>query len=362
MSYDVVKKLRDIDGTGFPDLSCRIKLDANESFIDIKKEAPELADKIYDEIKSIPLNRYPDPNASELTVAIADYYNIPSKYITVGNGSDELIGLITGAMLNKGETIVTLSPDFSMYAFYATLDELNVYQLQKDESNAVNIPKIIDYCNNNNVKAVIFSNPCNPTSLGVSRNDIIKLVKNLFCLVIVDEAYMDFWDKNESALDLVSEYDNLIILKTMSKALSMAGIRVGFAAAGETVTNALKTAKTPYNVDSVSQIIAKNVLMEKRMLAGFTERIIESRKDLNEKLTELGASTGLFDKVYESVTNFIYLRSKYTKAIYDGLKKESILIKKVGVNYLRITTGSYEENEILMNVLNKIADEKAPKE
>ncbi len=356
MGYDIAKKLCEIDGYVPPVNECKIKLDANESFIDITKEAPEIADRIINEVKKISLNRYPDPTSEELVSAFADYCDVPAKCITAGNGSDEMINLIIGSMLCKGETLVTLSPDFSMYAFYGNIHEVNVYQMQKDESYTVNIPKIIDYCNNNNVKAVIFSNPCNPTSLGVPRSDIIKLVKNLFCLVIIDEAYMDFWD--ESVMGEVTNYDNLVVLRTCSKAMGIAGLRVGFAAAGETVTNALRTAKSPYNVNSVTEVIAKNILMEKEMLRSFTDRIVESRRDLNKKLSDFAAETGLFDKVFESVTNFIFVRSKYSETILGGLSERGIAIKKVGPNHLRITAGSPEENEALLAALNEISEER----
>lgn len=352
MAYEVNKKLRDIDSYSPAAETSNIRLDSNESFIDIMKEAPELRERIFSELGEMSFNRYPDPAAAELTVAFADYYNIPSKYLTVGNGSDELISLITGSLLSKGETMVILSPDFSMYAFYGSLYELNLYQMQKEDNYTVDIPKIIDYCNNNNVRAVMFSNPCNPTSLGVSREDIIKLVKNLFCLVIVDEAYMDFW--GESVMDEVKNYDNLIVLKTCSKAFGMAGLRVGFAAAGETVTNALRQAKSPFNIDSVTQVIAKNILMEKQLLHSCTERIIESRKSLNKRLSEFAAESLLIDKVYESTANFVFMRSKFTEKIYSGLLERSISIKRVGANHLRITAGSEEENDILMNALAEI--------
>lgn len=354
MAYEVTKKLRDIDSYSPAAENNKICLDSNESFIDIMKESPELRERIFSELSGLSFNRYPDPAAAELTVAFADYYNIPSKYLTVGNGSDELISLIIGSLLNKGETMVILSPDFSMYAFYGSLYEQNLYQIQKEDNYAVDIPKIIDYCNNNNVRAVMFSNPCNPTSLGVAREDIIKLVKNLFCLVIVDEAYMDFW--GESVMDEVKNYDNLIVLKTCSKAFGMAGLRVGFAAAGETVTNALRQAKSPFNIDVVTQVIAKNILMEKELLRSCTDRIIQSRKNLNKMLGEFAAESILIDKVYESTANFIFMRSKFAEKIYGGLLEKSISIKKVGANHLRITAGSEEENEALIKALNEMDD------
>ena len=359
MSYELTKKLQSVEAYDPVSAEYAIHLDANESFIDIGSDAPEIAEKIANEIKNVSLNRYPDPKASGPVAAFSEYYGIPTKYITAGNGSDELISLIVENFLEKGDTLLTLSPDFSMYAFYGSLSELKVHAMPKEDNLTVSIPKIVEFCNNNDVKAVIFSNPCNPTSIGISREDIIRLVKNLFCLVIVDEAYMDFWD--QSVLDTVSEYDNLIVLKTCSKAMGMAAVRMGFAVACENITNALRTVKSPYNTDTISQIIAKTVLMEKDYLKGCTERIIESRKKLNKALIEFAADYPKFDKVYESVTNFVFIKTAAAQEIADKLAERSISVRRFGTAYLRITAGSDSENEALMKALHEIAAETSEK-
>lgn len=354
MSYDVTRKILAVESYKPVSGECDIHLDANESFIDIFREAPYLADKIADEIKNISINRYPDPYASGVTAAFSEYYGIPEKYLTAGNGSDELISLIIGALLQKGETIVTLSPDFSMYAFYGSISEVKVHQMKKEDNLSVSIPKLIEYCNNNSVSAVIFSNPCNPTSLGVSRSDIIKLVRNLFCLVVIDEAYMDFWGLENSVADAVEEYDNLIVLKTCSKSMGLASARTGFAVAGEKLTKVLRTVKSPYNTDGLSQAAVKAVLSEKNLLKANTERIIESRKSLNKALIGLAEKYDRLDKVYESVTNFVLVKTSHAAEIQKQLMERSISVRCAGNGYLRITAGSEEENKALIDALEDI--------
>lgn len=346
--YELNSKLKKVEPYDPVEGQYKIRLDANESYFNINEI---LGDKIAEEIKKVDMNRYPDPLATPAVKAFSDYYGVPEKYVTAANGSDELISIITSCFLEKGDKILTLSPDFSMYAFYGSLYELNVESLPKESSLQISIPKVISYCNNNKIKAVIFSNPCNPTSLGVTKQDIIKLVKNVFCLVIVDEAYMDFWD--QSVLDEIGNYDNLIILKTCSKSMGMAGIRVGFAVAGETITTALRSVKSPYNTDTISQVICKTVLGEKETLDRFCAEIVESRKSLQEEILALSKKYVKLEKVYDSVTNFVFIKTSLSKEIYEKLLERSISIRYMG-SYIRITAGSPEENAAVVSAIDEI--------
>lgn len=346
--YELNSKLKKLEPYDPIEGDYKIRLDANESYYNINEK---LGEKISQEISKLSLNRYPDPMAFGAIKAFADYYNVPEKYVTAGNGSDELISIITSCFLEKDDKILTLSPDFSMYAFYSSMYELKVEAMPKEASLQISIPKVIEYCNNNDIKAVIFSNPCNPTSLGVTKQDIIKLVKNVFCLVIVDEAYMDFWD--QSVLDEIENYDNLIILKTCSKAMGLAGIRLGFAVAGETITTALRSVKSPYNTDSISQTICKTVLSEKELLKSLCSDIVESRKSLQADIVTLSKKYTKLEKVYDSVTNFVFIKTAYAKEIYEKLLEKSIAIRYMG-NYIRITAGNEEENAAVIKALNEI--------
>lgn len=323
----------------------KIRLDANESYIDCNKI---MSEKIAEAIKNIELNRYPDPYANNVAKAFAELYNINKDNVTAGNGSDELISIITSCFLEKGDNVLTLSPDFSMYAFYGNLYELNVLTLKKDDNLEISVNEIIKYCNLNNIKALIFSNPCNPTSLGLLKKDVIKLVSEVKALVILDEAYMDFW--TESMLDMINDYDNLIILKTCSKAIGLAGIRLGFAVAGKTITTALKAAKSPYNTDSVSQAIGECVLSQKDFIQKNISELIENRNYFYEKIIELSDGYKCFEKIYNTCTNFIFIKTDKANEIFNKLAEKSIVVRNFG-SYLRITAGSKSEtNELLENL------------
>ncbi|MGN0642164.1 MAG: pyridoxal phosphate-dependent aminotransferase [Huintestinicola sp.] len=352
MSYELAKKLRNLDAYDPIEGDYMVRLDANESCFNINDK---IGDLIGDAVKQTALNRYPDSLAENVSRVFAGFYGIPADYVTAGNGSDELISVITSTFLEKGDTVLTLSPDFSMYAFYGNMYELKVRNIQKNEDLTIDVQKVIDTCNNCDVKAVIFSNPCNPTSLGLTRREIERLVKNVFCLVIIDEAYMDFW--SESVIDLVDEYDNLIVLKTCSKAMGLAALRLGFAVAGPTITHALRAVKSPYNVNAVTQAAAAAVMKQKPLIMENTAEIIHSRKFLQSEISALAKKYDIIDKVYDSVTNFVFVKTSAAKRIHEDLLKRSVAVRGMGNNYLRITAGTEEENACFLSCFEEILEQ-----
>jgi histidinol-phosphate aminotransferase len=224
MAYEVNEKIRELVPYQPITGNYRIRLDANESFLVPENEILKAIQK---DAVSVAFQRYPDPIAQELCEAFAKAYNVNVENVVAGNGSDELISLLFSSFLMKGECAVTLSPDFSMYSFYCGIAEGQNKEFKKRDDFSFSIDDLIDFVNKNKARMLIFSNPCNPTSLGVKREEIRKLVSSVNALVVLDEAYMDFWD--QSMLSEVNQYDNLIILRTCSKAIGAASLRLGFA-------------------------------------------------------------------------------------------------------------------------------------
>lgn len=342
MSYNLCKKVVDLIPYEPIEGDYELRLDANESYISL---SDELREKVSLIIKESDFNRYPDPYAKKLCEAFGNYYNVDSELVTAGNGSDELIGLIVGALLQKGEKILTLAPDFSMYKFYGEIYENPVISLKKEEDLSIDVDKVIKKLNEEDIKLLIFSNPCNPTSIGLSKEKVLKLIKSTDALVVLDEAYMDFWD--QSLLSYVNDFDNLIILKTCSKAIGMAALRVGFAVSNKVITKALKSVKSPYNVNSVSQEIATVLLNEKNFLKNAEKEIIASKNFLKEETEKI------FDTVYESATNFVYIKTENAEEIFKKLLKEGIAVRFFK-DHLRISTDSIKNNKRLIEVLKNI--------
>ena len=327
-----------------------IRLDANESFLTVPEE---IENEMVEALKNSALNRYPDPMATKLVEGFSKYFGVNPECVTAGNGSDEIISVIMNAFLQKGDKILTLEPDFSMYRFYAEIAECESVKYQKDNNLDVNIDDVISLANAENVRIVIFSNPCNPTSRIVTKDDIRKLINNTDALVVLDEAYMDFAE-DESLLGEFKNYDNLIILKTCSKALGSAALRLGFAVANKTLTNVIRAVKSPYNVNSVSQALGEVLFSHPDYIDNCIETVVNSRKELYSAILEIKSDK--IEKVYETHTNFVFMKVKNAKQVFEKMKDNSIIIRNMG-DYLRITAGTKYENEKMLETFKKVLEE-----
>ena len=327
-----------------------IRLDANESFLTVPKN---IENEMVEALKNSALNRYPDPMATKLVEGFSKYFGVNPECVTAGNGSDEIISVIMNAFLQKGDKILTLEPDFSMYRFYAEIAECESVKYQKDDNLDVNIDDVITLANKENVRIVIFSNPCNPTSRIITKDDIRKLINSTDALVVLDEAYMDFAE-DESLLGEFENYDNLIILKTCSKALGSAALRLGFAVANKTLTNVIRAVKSPYNVNSVSQALGEVLFAHPDYIDNCIETVVNSRKELYNEILKIKSDK--IEKVYETHTNFVFMKVKNAKQVFEKMKENSIIIRNMG-DYLRITAGTKYENEKMLETFKKVLEE-----
>lgn len=346
MAYTLTEKLRGLvpydPGAGdYP-----VRLDANESFI----TPPDwLREKIAAALAAVPFNRYPDPKAAGLCAAFADYYGIDPAHVAAGNGLDEVLFILTACFAKAGDTLVTVQPDFSMYRFYGHLGECRLQAYDKGESCAIDPDGLIAFCREKKADMLLFSNPCNPTSLGLDRAQVRKIIREAGCLVVLDEAYMDFSD--QSLIKEAADYDNLILLRTCSKMLGLAGLRLGFFVANPVLTGAFRACKSPYNVNALSQAAGTVVLREKAYLDDCRRRVILSRDALYAGLRPVCDRRGW--RCFIPQTNFVFVKPDDAGAVYEGLKESGILVRRMG-DYLRITAGSEEENQKLLAALEKM--------
>ena len=330
----------------------RIRLDANESFINL----PEfIVREINKAVANIDFNRYPDFLASDLIKKYAGTIGIDGKYIVAGNGSDELINIIINSFLSKGDKILTFTPDFSMYAFYSEIIEAEIIRIEKKSSEDFNIDfeKIAEIVKEQGVKVVIFSNPCNPTGKLTDKAILEKFLREVDALVIIDEVYMTFCDdsENQSFIKDFNDYPNLIILKSLSKAFGLASIRTGFAIANEVFINVLKSTKSPYNLNAVSQKIAETVLSYMDYIDENAKLIKENKAELEYEMRRISDLYGY--KVHETQTNFVVIETDKAGEIFEYLLNNGILIRQLNDRFLRITTGSKEENKDLLGLLRE---------
>ena len=321
---------------------CSVKLDANEGNKDLFKDLiKDIGDDFY-------LNLYPDDNYTELKEAIVNYIGCKIENISVGNGSSELLDLCVKTFVDTNELILSLDPTFSMYSIYAKI--VNSRYIGAGEGNdfTINVDDVIKSIEENDPKLTIICNPNNPTGTTIKRDDVLRIVKSTDNVVIVDEAYMEF--SNESVVDEIENYDNLIVVKTMSKAFSMAGIRTGYLIANEELVKTIEKVRPPYNLNSISALLATKALKQKDKMLSYVENLKVEREKIYEKLIDMGV------KAYKSGANFVFFSSKVDN-LAEKLIENDVLIRKFGGkldNYYRVTVGSPKENEAFLNAMKKI--------
>lgn len=320
----------------------RIRLDANESPVMLDHKI--LNEFIYT-LSSAEFNRYPDPFAMELINEYSNIYNIDPRNVVAGNGSDELISLICNGFIEAGDNAIVTLPDFSMYEFYFKFSGVEVIQYNKNDNYDIDFNNLANIVNETMSKIVIFSNPCNPTGNIFKRSEIEIFIKNVDALVVVDEAYMDFSDDNQSLLDIVNEYENLIVLKTLSKAYASAAMRIGFAVANENIIKAMKKIKSPYNLNSISQLYGKILLKNQSEAKKNIKYIKSNTRYLYDKLKIIETSSNIV--VYPTAANFVYIKlssPEEAKRITDNLKTNGIAIRCMAPSgCIRITAGQIDE-------------------
>ena len=328
----------------------QIKLDANESYFSLPED---LTDAMAASIETIDFNRYPDPTADSLRRLAGREFRVAPGNIVVGNGSDELISLIMNTFAPRGRKVMVLSPDFSMYRFYAEVAELEVINMLKDDEFMLTEQQVIDRVQAEKPDIFIFSNPCNPSGQGFTHGEAVRICNTLEdTLVVVDEAYMDFWD--QSILDVSTALENVLVMKTLSKAYGCAALRCGFAIGYSELIDQLNKTRSPYNVGTLVQMAACIVLEDTTWQKQQCAQIIARKQELETACTALSQTYGVF-AVLPTHTNFVVLRTKKCKEIFEALLQRSICVRCFAAfDMLRITTGSAEENAVLIAELEDI--------
>ncbi len=312
----------------------RIWLDKNENPFDLP---PEIKEEIMEELRKTPFNRYPHITADPLREKIAEFLGFEKENVIVGNGSDELISLIL--KLFEGKHIIVSSPSFRMYNFFAKLEGTDLVDVPLDEH--FNLQNVEDYAEN--AKAIFICSPNNPTGNMQKREKIISVLES-GVPVILDEAYIEFAKK--SNVDLVNEYDNLIVLRTFSKAFGLAGIRVGYAVASEEIIDYLHRIKAPFGLNSLSMKTAELMLDHYDLVKQNINYIIKERERIYKEFRGYA---------YPSEANFLLLRLD----AYEFLLEKGIVVRKLSGRldgHIRVTIGKKEENDELIGALNEFIE------
>jgi len=294
------------------------------------------------------VNRYPDPQQITVKKALANIKNVHEKNILLGNGSDEVLDLLFRAFCEPNkDNIITLPPTYGMYSVLASLNAIEDRNVLLSEDFQPQIPQILAAVDENS-KILFLCSPNNPSGNSFSEEAIETLLKNFQGLVVIDEAYIDF-SKQESWLQKLNKYPNLVITQTLSKAYGMAGIRLGICYASEEIIRILNNIKPPYNINELTQQKALERLQDREGVTQEIETILSERNQLAIALKGIS----FIEKIYESDANFILIKvddatKRYNELIAKGIVIRNRTTQPLCENTLRLTVGTKKENEKLI--------------
>jgi histidinol-phosphate aminotransferase len=327
-----------------------IKLNTNENPY---PPAPGVR-KALEEFRLEALKLYPDPTAGVLVRALAEYHHLAEDQVFVGVGSDDVLAMAFLTFFNSDRPILFPDITYSFYDVWANLFQIPYQRPLLDENFRI---RAEDYAQENG--GVVIANPNAPTGVSEGLDFIETILKqNQDVIVIVDEAYVDFG--GTSALELLPEYENLLVVRTFSKSRSMAGMRIGYALGNSSLIKAMNDVKYSYNSYTMNQTalaLGIPAVKDEDYFRKTTGKIVETRERTKKALAELGFTFP------DSKTNFIFAthRSVKAKDIFEKLREENIYVRYFGQpridNYLRITVGTDEEMECFLEKCKRILEE-----
>lgn len=299
------------------------------------------------------LNRYPDPYHRSLRTAISGLNDIPVENIFLGNGSDEAIDLLFRIFCDPGrDKALTFTPTYGMYEVLSSVNDVEMIKIPLGEDFMISLPDVSKHLKDRRIKLIFICSPNNPTSNSFEREKILTIIENFSGIVVIDEAYIDF-SIQESFISLTGKYENLVVLRTFSKAWGAAAIRVGMVFACSDIIRYLYRVKPPYNISAINQKAALRRIGKAEKQRKQILRILDERNRLAEKISSLEIT----EKVYSSDSNFLLVKVKNADTVYNLLTQKNIIIRNrnsVIPNCLRITVGKKEENKRLLKELKNI--------
>lgn len=321
-----------------------IKLNTNENPYPPSPKAIEAIKKI----DAGRLRLYPDPESTRLREVYARYLGVKAENIFVGNGSDEVLAIAFQAFFMDKENILMPDIAYSFYPVYCNLYRVSAKEIPLKDDYTI---EVSDYLQENN--GLIITNPNAPTGMAISLDAVKEIVsRNANRVVLIDEAYVDFGA--ESAVQLIAQYDNLLVVRTLSKSHALAGLRVGFAVGNEELIagmNRVKNSVNSYPIDTLAQIGAEEAIKDVEHLMTTTNTIIQTRSRVSTQLKALGFT------VLESASNFLFIthQTKYAADIFAYLKENKILVRYFDKprldNALRVSIGTDEEMDQLIDCI-----------
>jgi histidinol-phosphate aminotransferase len=353
MKY-IRKSIQELKEYSVPQDKYEVKLNQNESPYDVPED---LKKEILKKFMVVDWNRYPSRTAIPLVEAISVYTNFPKKGIVAANASNEVLQSVFQAICDKGDKITAISPGFAIYPYLSKIMDLNLAEVPLLEDFSFDVTSIIK--EGKNAKMVILALPNNPTGTTISLEEIEEIAKSINGVFVVDEAYYEFSEK--TAVSLLDKYDNIIIIRTLSKAFGLAGVRLGYLLTNEEIAGEVQKAKLPFSVSIFGQIAGEVLLKKNEYIKDIVKKILSEKEKVFSELKEIPAIEPI-----PSHTNFILFKTEKIsgKALFEEMYRRGVLLRFFDTprlkNTLRVTIGKPDQNKVFVKTLKKVLkDEKS---
>jgi histidinol-phosphate aminotransferase len=342
-------EIRALKAYHVPDSAGLIKLDAMENPYRLPAE---LRARLARAVEEAALNRYPDPEARELKVRLRETLGVPDGIdLLLGNGSDELIQMLIMAVAKPGAVVLGVEPSFVMFRMIAAFAGARYVGVDLREDFSLDIERLLAAVEQHRPAVIFVAYPNNPTGNLFDAGLIDRIVEAAPGLVVIDEAYHAFAGK--TFLARVARHPNLVVMRTLSK-LGLAGIRLGVLAGASRWLSQLDKLRLPYNVSTLTQLVAREVMQHDGVLTEQAGAIKLERRRLLQALQGVPGVTA-----YPSDANFILFRISQAERVFDGLKRRGVLIKSLHgahrllADCLRVTVGTPDENAAFLSALTQ---------
>lgn len=326
-------------------------LDANENSYGSPLSAFDYAQSDNSIPASAGYNRYPDPLQIEVKEKLSQIKGVPAGNIFLGNGSDEVIDLLYRAFCNPGvDNVILVPPTYGMYEVSANINDVEVRKVSLTAEFQLNVEAISEAVDER-TKLIFICSPNNPTGNSMDREDVEMILNNFNGIVVVDEAYVNY-SRQRSFISELTEYPNLVVMQTLSKAWGMAGARIGMAFASDDIIGVLNKIKPPYNVGSPAQQLALEALENIDKVNEWIKTTVQERGKLIAALGRIS----FVKKIYPSDANFVLVKMEDASGVYSYLAEKGIVVRdrsrvEMCEGCLRITVGTPEENINLIAAL-----------
>lgn len=294
-------------------------------------------------------NRYPDSNMTTLRDAIASRLNVSADALVFGNGLDEILALLSRTLVEPNDEVIVAEPTFSEYALNAVVEGAKMVDVSVDAAGVTDLSSFTDAITPK-TRMIWICNPNNPTGTFVSKEDIAAFMKTVpaTVTVIVDEAYIDFTtaEADPSAITLMKDFANLVVLRTFSKAYGLANFRVGYAIVSPQLGNQLERVRLPYNLSTFAEVAATAAYQDQNFVSKTVTTVAAERDKWSQFLTDQGLT------FYPSQANFIFFKVANADDLAANLLQNGYLLRTgLGDDWLRVTIGRPEDNQAVQKLI-----------